>query len=232
MSAPARPATEMPGDSRRSLVVLALLLLALLGMAAIYARDLGLSRGLTGSGYTSVADIDRWRRTQRERVVESPYNFSLQNDLATLPLELGEWQGADIPQTNVEVQILLEPEQYVYRRYRRADGAYLWLSVLGSRQAKSFHSPQICYDADGWRTEISTERIELEKGEIYALLMQAEKGAWDHIALYFYLYPSHLRDVSGGTVMFKVTAPLTGTLEETIALQKAFIREFFHNARL
>ena len=113
-----------------------------------------------------------------------------------------------------------------------ADGNYLWLSVIGSRQAKSFHSPQICYNADGWRTEIATERIELEKGEIYALLMQAEKGAWDHIVLYFYLYPSHLRDVSGGTVMFKITAPLTGTLEETIALQKAFIREFFHNARL
>lgn len=232
MSASASPATQVPGDTRRPLVVLALLALALVAVVAIYGRDLWLSRLLPDDGFTFVADIDRWRRTDRERAVATRFDFSLDNDLAALPLQVEEWQGADIPQTNIEVQILLEPEQYVYRRYRRPDGKYLWLSIIGSRQARSFHSPQICYDADGWRTEVASEPIELEEGNLYALRLQAEKEAWEHVVLYFYLYPDYVRDANGGTVLFKVTAPLEGSLQETIALQKDFIREFFHSARL
>jgi len=35
-----------------------------------------------------------------------------------------------------------------------------------------------------------------------------------------------------GTVLFKVTAPLEGSLEETIDLQKGFIRQFFSSVHL
>lgn len=232
MSTSTGPAAQLPGNSRRPLVVVVLLLVALAAVAAIYGRDLWQSRLLPSDGYTFVADIDRWRRTDRERAVQAQFDFSLNSDLESLPLEIGEWQGRDIPQTNVEVQILLEPEQYVYRRYSRPDGKYVWLSIIGSRQAKSFHSPQICYNADGWRTDVSSEAVELSEGEIYALRLEAEKNNWEHSVLYFYLYPDYLRDANGGTVLFKVTAPLDGTLEETLALQENFIREFFHSARL
>ncbi len=222
----------LPANSRRPLVVLILLALALIAVVFIYGRDIWQSRALANSGYTFVSDIDRWRRTSRERAVQAKYDFSLGPQLHELPLEFGGWQGADIPQTNIEVQILLEPEEYVYRRYRRPDSKYVWLSVIGSRQAKSFHSPQICYDADGWRTEVASEAVELNEGEIYALRLQAQKERWEHVVLYFYLYPDYVRDGSAGTVLFKVTAPLTGSLEETLALEKSFIREFFHSARL
>jgi len=226
-------APEVPQHSRRHLVVLALLVVALIAVAAIYSRDLWQSQFQSDDGYkTFVTDIDRWRRTQRERAVQSIYDFSLGPQLDALPLEIGEWQGANVPQTNIEVQILLEPEEYVYRRYRRPDGKYVWLSVIGSRQAKSFHSPQICYDADGWKTAVTSEPVELEEGEIYALRLEAQKGRWEQVVLYFYLYPDYLREASAGTVLFKVTAPLEGSLEETLALQKSFIRLFFHSGHL
>lgn len=232
MSDSLRPAARLPGDSHRPLVVIGLLALALLALGAIYGRDLWQGRQQARSGYTFVADIDRWRKTQRERAVQARYDFHLSADLAALPLELDDWQGADIPQTNIEVQILLEPEQYVYRRYRRPDDKYVWLSVIGSRQAKSFHSPQICYDADGWSTEVASEPVELEDGTLYALRLQARKSDYEHVVLYFYLYPDYMRAPDSGMILFKVTAPLEGTLAETLALQKEFIREFFHSARL
>ena len=50
-------------------------------------------------------------------MVTSPYDFSLENDLNTLPLQFDDWSGVDVPQTNLEVFILLEPEQYIQRRY-------------------------------------------------------------------------------------------------------------------
>ncbi len=183
-------------------------------------------------GYTFVTDIDRWRRTQRERAVQANYDFSLGPQLQELPMDIGEWEGLDIPQTNIEVQILLEPEEYVYRRYRRDDGKYVWLSVIGSRQAKSFHSPQICYDADGWKTAVASEPIELAEGEMYALMLEAQKDRWEQVVLYFYLYPDFLRNANDGTVLFKVTAPLEDSLEETIDLQKSFIRQFFNSVYL
>lgn len=224
-------ASAQPQSARRPVVILALLAVAVLAVGASYARDWGMTRA-AGGEHTFVADIDRWRRTQRETTVQANYDFSLNSDLQALPLQVGPWLGADIPQTNVEVQILLEPEQYVYRRYSRPDGKYLWLSVIGSRQAKSFHSPQICYNADGWGTEMASEPIELADGSVYALRLLAQKEQWQHVVLYFFLYPDFARDANGGTVLFKVTAPLDGTLAETVALQKSFVREFFHSAGL
>ena len=221
----------MSHHSQRSVVVILLLLVALILVVASYGRDFWLSRTSPENGYTYIADIDRWRRTSRERMVQARYDFSLGPQLEDLPLSIGDWEGADVPQTNVEVLILLEPEEYVYRRYRRADGKYLWLSVIGSRQAKSFHSPQICYNADGWKTEVSSEPVDLDKGQLYALRLQAEKGRWQHLVLYFYLYPNSLRDAESGTVLFKVTAPIEGSREETLALQKSFIRQFFVRAQ-
>ena len=221
--------TALPQHSHRHFVILALLLVALIAMVAMYGRDLWQSQFQSEDGYTFVTDIDRWRRTQREVAVQTRYDFSLGPQLDELPLEIGEWQGADVPQTNIEVQILLEPEEYVYRRYRRPDGKYVWLSIIGSRQAKSFHSPQICYDADGWKTDVASEPIDLAEGEFYALKLEAQKDRWEQVVLYFYLYPDYLRDAGAGTVLFKVTAPLDGSLEETLAIQKEFIRQFFHS---
>ncbi len=123
-----------------------------------------------------MADIDKWQRTERERAVTSPYNFSLSGDLNQVPMQIGDWAGTDEPQTNLEVFILLEPEQYMQRIYRLPDGRFVWLSLIGSRKSKSFHSPQICYDTDGWKTEASSVPVPLAQGEMYALQLVAEKA--------------------------------------------------------
>jgi len=207
-------------------------MMALLAMAGLYGRAFLQNRVLGWtSGYTFVTDIDRWRKTSHEQVVRARYDFSLGPQLHDIPLQIGDWQGEDVPQTNVEVQILLEPEEYIYRRYRRADGKIIWLSIIGSRQTKSFHPPQICYDAAGWRTQVASEEIPLQKGSIYAMKVEAEKDAWMHIVLYFFLYPDYLRDPSKGVTLFKVTAPLGASTASTLAMEKGFIREFFLDVR-
>ncbi len=211
-------------------MILAVFTLALAVVIALYGRDLWPAPD--GAGHRLVADIDRWRSTNRERTVEARYDFTLNADLKALPLQVGDWQGADIPQTNVEVAILLEPEQYVYRRYTRPDGKYVWLSLIGSRQTKSFHSPQICYTADGWQTDVTSQPVALDEGSLYMLRVDARKAPWEHVILYTFLYPNSLRQAEDGAVLFKVTAPLSGTPEETVALEEAFLREFFHSARL
>jgi len=116
-------------------------------------------------GYLLVADLDTWQATPREREVVAAFDLRLGADWAQVPLSLGEWTGQDVPQDNLEVYLLLQLEQYLFRQYRRSDGTFLWLSLLGSREARSFHPPQICYTADGWRTEMRSERVALDQGE-------------------------------------------------------------------
>lgn len=224
----------MPRDQKRYLLVILLLVAAVAGMVLINQRS-PLSADVS-DGYELVADIDNWQRTERERIVRSSFNFSLAANLADLPLTLGKWRGTDVPQTNLEVFILLEPEQYVQRQYDLPDGRFVWLSLIGSHKSKSFHPPPICYEADGWQTDVSSEAVPLAEGEIYALRLVARKsfpsgGHAEHIALYFFLWPSPDRNSQDGTVFLKVTAPPYGTVEDTVALEKEFLRLLFKSAR-
>ncbi len=221
-------------------------LLAAVGATLLISQRNRLERGgtpgaaaagaLAAPGYEFVADIDNWQRTERERAVTSPYNFSLRGKLSDVPLQLGAWQGQDVPQTNLEVFILLEPEQYVQRMYRLPDGRYVWLSLIGSRKSKSFHSPQICYDTDGWQTEASSVAVPLDQGEVYALQLTAQKdlgggSSAAHVVTYFYLWPSYARDAQAGMVVAKVTAPIYDSVAETVKLEKEFFRQLFTSAR-
>jgi hypothetical protein len=230
----------MSRDQGRYLLVV-VLLLAAVGVTLFISQGDRLPFGsairsaLSGDvgppGYEFVADVDNWQRTERERAVTTPFNFSLSGKLSDVPLQLGEWQGEDVPQTNLEVFILLEPEQYVQRMYRLPDGRYVWLSLIGSRKSKSFHSPQICYDTDGWQTEATSTAVPLDQGEVYALQLAAKKdlggNSAEHIVLYFYLWPSYARDSQDGMVVAKVTAPLYNSVQETVQLEKGFFRQLF-----
>ena len=107
---------------------------------------------------------------------------------------LGDWSGVDKPQSNVEALILLDPEQYVRRLYQHNDGRYMWLSLIGGRSSKPFHPPDICYDADCWRTQLASKPISLTGGgDIYGLWLIADKETTDqtsfdeHVVFYFYL---------------------------------------------
>jgi hypothetical protein len=221
----------MSRDQRRYLLIVVVLAIAVVAAGVIMLR--GMQPASSGeAGFEFVADVDNWQRTERERAVSTPFNFNVSADLNQIPLTLGEWQGEDVPQTNIEVFILLEPEQYVQRMYRLPDGRFVWLSLIGSRKSKSFHSPQICYDTAGWKTAASSVPIALGKGEVHALRLDATKeleggGTAEHIVSYFYLWPSYARDSQGGVVLVKVTAPLYGSVEETVELEKRFFQELF-----
>ncbi len=224
----------MSRDQRRYLLVIGVLVVAVIAAVLVMFRD-RLTAGASAGGYQFVADVDNWQRTEHEVAVTSPYDFNLKADLKQIPLQLGDWQGEDVAQTNIEVFILLEPEQYIQRMYRLPDGRFIFLSLIGSRKSKSFHPPQICYDTDGWKTEASSESIALKQGDIEALRLVAQKkvegGTVDHIITYFYLWPSYQRNAQDGMVLVKLTAPLYGSVEESVELEKQFYRELFTSAQ-
>jgi hypothetical protein len=187
---------------------------------------------------TYITDLDFWQRTDRETEVVATARFDLDADLKDIPLALGKWQGEEVPQTNEEVMILLDPEQYLQRLYRNDSGHYIWLSMIGGRSSRPFHAPDICYDSDGWSYDLSSTAIPLDSGgEIHGLWMRAEKlfpgesVPAEHIVFYFYLFPNRQRNIQDGIVLFKLTSGNFGSVEETLDVQKDFVQNLFIQAR-
>lgn len=217
-------------------VVIGVLLLGLIGAYAprlpLLANAQGESGATQSHGY--VTDLDFWRRTDRERIVTSAVGFDLDDDLSLVPLEAGPWIGEEVPETNQEVQILLEPEQYVRRLYHNQAGQSIWLSLIGGRSSQPFHPPDICYDADGWQSNLGSTRFELPgNGELYALWLDARKpsithsGFDEHVVSYFYIFPNQERVLSDGIVLFKLTSGRNGSIDESLQLHQDFISHFF-----
>jgi hypothetical protein len=224
----------MQNATFRTLVVVAILLG---GLLVSYASLWGDSGSNQVPGFSYVVDLDYWRRTEREQLVKTDLHFDLAHDLDDVPLQIGEWQGEDVPETNLEVFILLEPEQFVQRLYQDSDGHYLWLTLIGGRNSRSFHPPDLCYDADGWKASLSSQAISLDEGgEIYGLWLEAHKPGVDeaadfeHMVFYFYLFPDSKRDQADGIVLLKLTSPRYGSVEETLAVQGDFLRHLLKNA--
>jgi hypothetical protein len=190
-----------------------------------------------GDYHRYIADLDFWQKTPREATVYAATRFDLNANLADVPATVGNWTGRDVPETNQEVMILLEPEQYVRRLYQDDQGRYIWLSLIGGRSSQPFHAPDICYDADGWQYNLGSHPVALDDGgELYGLWLEAEKtqpgdnDPTEHVVFYFYLFPNAQRDLSEGIVLFKLTSSVYGSVEETLAMQSDFVRHFFVHA--
>ncbi len=226
-----------PPVLRSSLVAL----LLLVGVAVVYGPRL--SAAISGqpaasAQLTYVTDLDYWQRTPRETQVVANAHFDLDADLTSVPLELGQWHGEEVPETNQEVMILLDPEQYVQRLYHNDQGQYIWLSMIGGRSSKPFHAPDICYDADGWQYNLSSTPVPLEDGgDVYGLWLEARKrfpgddADTEQIVFYFYLFPTAAREHKDGIVLFKLTSGRYGSLEDTLAIQGDFVRQLFRAAK-
>jgi len=228
--------------NRSTLTAAAVALLLVIGLAAVYLPQLlpalrGTPTLAASDELTYITDLDFWQRTPRERAVVATAHFDLQHELSDVPLTVGGWTGVNEPETNQEVLILLEPEQYIQRLYTDSEGRYLWLSMVGGRSSQPFHAPDICYDADGWQYDLGSHATPLDEGgEIYGLWLHGKKQFPDeatpaeHVVYYFYLFPDAQRNQADGIVLFKLTSARYGTLEETLAIHEEFVRTLFRKA--
>lgn len=229
-------AIEANRSKSYSYIIIGLLLLAALGL---YGPKLLSSATeddsvAASAGLTYVSDLDFWQRTKREVQITSEIVLDLSGDLNLVPKQIGKWAGQDMPDTNREVEILLEPEQYVRRLYQHEDGKYMWLSLIGGRSSQPFHAPDICYDADGWQYEIGSHPFALSNGsQLFSLWLDAEKivdadsAPLEHFVSYFYIFPDQDRELSDGIVLFKLTSSRFGTQAENLEVHQDFVSSIF-----
>jgi len=234
----------MSRDSVRYLIPLVLIALAALAILAVTRRsslpssvpveavgEPGEAPAEAAQEYVVITDVDGWQSTSYERAVRTPFAFFKDDwENVELPLSLGPWSGEELTVDNQMVFILLEPDWVLSRSYYK-DKNMIWCNLVGGRQSKSFHPPEICYSSIGW--DVSPEGIEsipLRSTEIYARSLTATKGDARHAVVSLYLWPNPERDVRQGSILITVGAPIQGSLERTFAIETDFLAQMFSDS--
>lgn len=119
--------------------------------------------------------------------------------LASLPLNLGDWQGKDLTISDDVRQILGEGD-FLDRLYKRSPEE-LWVDLFiayfpTQRTGSTIHSPQNCLPGSGW-VPVETSHIELPRpgGQTMTINRYViAKGADRQLVLYW--YQSHGRVIA------------------------------------
>jgi len=162
--------------------------------------------------------------------------------LATLPVQIGEWRGADGVALSPEAIAAAGVDDYLSRVYaagpRRAVSLYIGY-YASQRQGDTIHSPQNCLPGAGWQPVASTRRsIATAAGRVEANDMLIEKGVDRAVVLYWYegrgrivageymnklslmLDAARLRRTDGGLV--RIIAPVANDAAASAADAAAF----------
>lgn len=225
-------------DRTRFLIVL-LILIAAAAASLAFRRTKAPSRPAgTGVGAESshlfFADVEGWYRiTDYEAAVLSPYDLRIDALPEALPLEIGPWRGEE-RMVDPAVQVWFDnPDVAFQRAYRNDGGDLVWLSVFGSRGAKSFrlfeHTPKTCYPLAGWfMSQEDIDAIPIGSGAFYAQRGVAGNGEQELVVLYWYLWDNPQRDPADGVLSFRVSTPIQTTEAEALqVLKEEFLPHLF-----
>lgn len=110
--------------------------------------------------------------------------------LASLPLQLGPWQGRDAMPFDDDIVAKLGVDDYVNRQYISASGAPIGVYVgyyASQRQGDTIHSPQNCLPGAGWQP-VASDRTEIRVGATAIRVNRyvIQKGLDRQVVFYWY----------------------------------------------
>jgi EpsI family protein len=217
-------------DSLRLAAALALLLVAT--AAAFMLNHAGNplpapaapEQAVLGTPY--LVDVEGWYQiTPQERAVTSRYDLRLSALPGSLPMQIGEWQGATLPPSPDIDKWFANPPVAIERQYADNGGDIVWLALFGSAGSNSYHlfehTPQSCYPGTGWNIlRQDVDRIPVGEAAIYAQRGVAVKAGQKLVVLYWYIWDNFERDAERGVLSFRLTAPVLKDEDSTLRMMK------------
>jgi uncharacterized protein DUF3485 len=90
----------------------------------------------------------------------------LSEQLTSVPMQIGEWEGQDGEKSNDKILKISGAEGELVRIYRNANGEEVRVSIICARLMDIFlHSPDRCYPAAGFEMQGSPEPVVIEIGD-------------------------------------------------------------------
>jgi EpsI family protein len=174
----------------------------------------------------------------------------VRKSLDLFPDRIGEWQGRQATNLEVEVLNILKVSDYLMRRYVDANGRSIWLYIgywaTQRRGGGQAHSPKNCLPGGGWEPiEASYLTIKLPPPyapiEVNRYLIQKDRDM--QVVLYWYQAQGHAvagelgakismvrsalmsRRTDGALV--RASSPVTGTVAETTARLVLYVQALY-----
>ncbi len=227
------------------LLLLALVIIILIATpGAIFSRNVSFI-------YPSLSDPSSGQTS-----VQTKMDFGDQEHVESFPMEIGEWTGINYDSAEAEkMRQQLGASVLMMRDYYKP-GLWRGLTflIMQSEDRSSFHPPQVCYPAQGWKVqEEGTEVIPMpesfwkEVGDIgpmdplemaleylgpvcmsKLIITTGDDEIEDrHVVLYCYVRNSSYWGSSDTVTMLRVSGPtlLTGSSEDMLNVEKEFMAE-------
>lgn len=227
----------MRRDTLRYLALLALLALGAGATAIMQARQKSsVPPSPQGTAaiprYVFHVDVGGWYAiTPDEKAVASPYDLRAEGLALSLPMALGEWIGTDLgPSAEIE-ELYAQPDLVLRRRYANSTGHILWLTVIASHGAKSFHlfehTPEICYGGSWRAIHEDIRRIKI-KGDWLAVKRGVyEQPGQKQVVYHWYQWNSPARDAEQGIATWRLYADCSNGLDDAERRLASFISLLF-----
>ncbi|MFH1379337.1 MAG: exosortase-associated EpsI family protein [bacterium] len=174
--------------------------------------------------YTFTSDTGYYFASSHEGKMNTAADFMEKEHIENIPYSLGSWQGYDLDHTDENIVFF---RAYNYKEDE--DAKIYFIAVHGTVESR-FHTAEVCYINDSW---VINKRgfIEIPSGDkkFEAKYFTAQKGGWQHLLVYWFLWKDSRRIMNDGCVMFRIGVRMTDISEEKA---RSYAFDFINNLSL
>lgn len=177
-------------------------------------------------------DIGGWYAiTPNEKAMASPYDLRAESLARSLPMALGEWHGTDLGPSAETEELYAQPDLVLRRQYANPTGHVLWLTVIASHGAKSFHlfehTPEICYGGSWRAIHEDIQRIKVKGNWLAVNRGVYEQPGQKQVVYHWYQWNSPARDPEQGIASWRLYADCSQGLDDAEKQLAGFISLLF-----
>jgi hypothetical protein len=169
--------------------------------------------------YKFTSDTSYYFSTSHEGKFVANTDYLYKPNLEHLPYNLGKWEGEDLYSDDSNILYLRQYD------HQETGGAIYLIAVHGNNESL-FHTAEVCYIGDGWKIkERKYKAMDLGDETFQVRYALAEKDGYQHLLLYWYLWPDSRRNIMDGMVMFRLSVRVESSLEKAEKDAIDFIQE-------
>ncbi|MDA2937507.1 exosortase-associated EpsI family protein [Acidobacteria bacterium AH-259-A15] len=155
------------------------------------------AKGITH--HASFTDTNPYYFTSHQGKWYTQTDLFHENNMAHLPMVLGDWEGEDVPISDV-LPVFLRLYEH------RETGAGIFIQPVYGEEESAFHTAEVCYIDDGWRLEQRGFKTLMINGQSLPVrYVTAKTGEHRHHIFYWYVWPDTRRVITDGALMIRLS---------------------------
>jgi len=169
------------------------------GYFALVALLLGPLEAGAMAQHGSFTDTNPYYFTSHQGTWYTQTDLFYENNMAHLPMVLGDWEGEDVPISD-GLPVFLR----LYEHWET--GTAIFIQPVYGEEESAFHTAEVCYIDDGWRLEQRGFKTLMINGQSLPVrYVTAKTEEHSHHIYYWYVWPDTRRVITDGALMIRLS---------------------------